>query len=217
MDHISEDELAVFAFDPAAVSADRGVEIQHHTATCTVCRMTFDFFAVTDDDLADGDVWEPVVGSATLDSLREYGTRIANEDREAKELLKSLLHAPAKVAWTNLATQRDFLTGGVVRRLNAHAHDRCASEPLDALTFADAAISVAESLADDTYPAKAIFELRGTAWKERANALIRLGEYSEAHESLNRATRIPRTNVEGPRNVHGLPGTRCGFLQAAAA
>lgn len=189
MDHIPESELAVFAFDPDAMPEPRRSVITRHTAECASCRSTLDFFAVAEDDLSDVDVWEPVMGSATHDALMSYAARIADEDREAEEVLKPLFDAPAKTAWMNLRTQRRFLSGGVARRLSAHAHSVCESEPLDALTFADAAISVAEALPDDTYPANAVCELRGTAWKERANAQRILGQCPEALESLLRAER----------------------------
>jgi tetratricopeptide (TPR) repeat protein len=189
MDHIPESELVVFAFDPDAMPEPLRSVITRHTAECATCRSTLDFFAVAEDDLSDVDVWEPVMGSATHEALMSYAARIAEEDREAEELLQPIFDAPAKAAWMNLHTQRRFLSGGVARRLSAHAHSVCESEPLDALTFADAAISVAEGLPDDTYPAKAIYELRGTAWKERANAQRFLGQYPEALESLLRAER----------------------------
>jgi len=189
MDHVPESELAIFAFDPDAMPEPRRSIIIRHTAECATCRTTLDFFAVAEDDLSDVDVWEPVIGSATHDALMSYAARIADEDREAEELLKPLFEAPAKAAWLNLHTQRRFLSGGVVRRLSAHAHTVCLSEPLDALTFADAAISIAEMLPDYTYPAKAIYDLRGTAWKERANAQLFLGQCPEALESLSRAER----------------------------
>jgi tetratricopeptide (TPR) repeat protein len=190
--HVPESELALFAFDPSAVSATRALEIQRHTASCAGCRETLDFFELAEGDLSDPDVWEPVTGSATRESLWAYAARIADEDREAEELLKPVLSAPAKTAWTDIATRKRFRTGGVVRRLNAHAHDICGSRPLDALIFAEAAISVAEALADNTYPAAAVYEMRGTAWKERANALIRLGRSIEALDSLVRAERAYR-------------------------
>jgi len=189
MDHIPESELAIFAFDPDAMPEPRRSMITRHTAECATCRTTLDFFAVAEDDLSDVDVWEPVIGSATREALMSYAARIADEDSEAEELLKPLFDAPAKAAWTNLHTQKRFLSGGVARRLTAHAHSVSNNEPLDALTFADAAISVAERLPDDTYPANAIYELRGTAWKERANAQRFLGQYPEALESLLRAER----------------------------
>jgi tetratricopeptide (TPR) repeat protein len=189
MDHIPESELAVFAFDPDAMPEPRRKDINRHTAECASCRATRDFFAVAEDDLSDVDVWEPVMGSATHDALMSYAARIAEEDREAEEVLQPLFAAPAQLAWLNLSTKRRFLSGGVARRLSAHAHSVVQNEPLEALTFADAAISVAEALPDDTYPAKAVYELRGTAWKERANAQGYLGQCSEALESLLRAER----------------------------
>jgi tetratricopeptide (TPR) repeat protein len=192
MDHIPESELAIFAFNPDAMPEPRRSVITRHTAECAKCRTTLDFFAVAEDDLSDVDVWEPVIGSATREALMSYAARIADEDSEAEEILKPLFDAPAKAAWTNIHTQKRFLTGGVVRRLSGHAHSICEDEPLDALTFADAAISVADALRDDTYPAKAVYELRGTAWKERANAQMLLGEFSEALDSLSRAERAYR-------------------------
>ncbi len=189
MDHIPENELAIFAFDPDAMPEPRRSVINRHTAECASCRSTLDFFAVAEDDLSDVDVWEPMMGSATREALMTYAARIADEDREAEELLQPLFDAPAQAAWLNLNTKRRFLSGGVARCLSAHAHSICQNEPLDALTFADAAISVAEALPDDNYPANAIYEVRGTAWKERANAQRFLGQFPEAIESLSRAER----------------------------
>jgi tetratricopeptide (TPR) repeat protein len=189
VDHIPEGELAIHAFHPNTVAAERRAQIEAHVAVCDSCRTTADFFAVAEGDLKDSDVWEASAGSATRDALFAYAARVAGEDAEADDLLKPLFAHPAKAAWTNLAAQKRFLTGGVVRRLTAHAHSICEDIPLDALTFADAAISVAEALADDLYPANAVYELRGTAWKERANASMLLGDCVDAHASLTRAER----------------------------
>lgn len=174
MEHISENELAVYAFSPDAVSAERRLAIERHAAECASCRAKLDFFCVAEEDLGDPDVWERAAGSATLDSLMSYADRIAEEDAEAEELLAPLFAAPGKAAWTNLPGQRRYRTGGVVRKLSAHAHEICQNEPLVALTYADQAVSLAEALPDEAYPAKAVYELRGTAWKERANALMLL-------------------------------------------
>lgn len=192
MDHIPEAELAIHAFHPDTVTAERRAQIEAHVAVCDSCRTTADFFAVAEGDLKDSDVWEASAGSATRDALFAYAARVAGEDAEADDLLKPLFAHPAKAAWTNLAAQRRFLTGGVVRRLTAHAHGICVDGPLNALTFADAAISVAEALPHDLYPANAIYEIRGTAWKERANALMLLGDFVDANESLTRAERAYR-------------------------
>lgn len=79
-----------------------------------------------------------------------------------------------------------------MRRVTAFAQDICQNRPLDALTFADAAITIAEALPDNVYPFNAVYELRGTAWKERANALLVKGDYPEALLSIAYAERAFR-------------------------
>jgi tetratricopeptide (TPR) repeat protein len=195
--HIPEGDLALYAFSPEAVPADRLPQVRRHIALCSECQATVDFFATAEEDLGDLDVWEPIVGSATYTSLMEYGARVAAEDQEAALLLEKFLESPANAAWTALATRRRFRTGGVVRKLCGHAHSLCESDPLAALTFADAAIGVSEVLPDDLYPARAVDQLRATSWKERANALMRLGQFPAALDSLDRAERLYR-RLPGP-------------------
>jgi len=185
-EHIANDELSLFAHDKLAFPRDRREEIESHIASCAECGASFDFYAVAEEDLGDLAVWQPIVGS-TAAAMSAYANQCAAEDREADELLKDIFEKPRKAALTNVRNQRKFHTGGVVRRLNARAHDVVASEPLEALIFADFAQVVADLLPDDIYPNKAVYELRGTAWKERANALLRLAKFDEALESLRRA------------------------------
>lgn len=192
MPHISEEELALYAFDQLMVAPSRRTDIEREIASCPSCRTTLDFMTVSDLELTDPALWEPLTGSPTLDALRELAARIAAEDEEAEELLAPLLAAPALTAWTDLATRRRFHSGGVVRKLIAQAASLHEREPLHALTFADAAISVAEVLPADLYPANAVYELRGTAWKERANALSYLGRFDEGLEACRRAERAYR-------------------------
>jgi len=187
VDHISEDELALYAFSAEEVSPERRMAIERHTAACASCRATRDFFAVAEEDLGDLDMWERIAGSATREALTAYAQRIAEEDEEAEELVKPLLDAPAKTARMNLLAQRRFRTGGVVRQLTNHAASIADSEPFAALTFADVAISIAEALPDDLYPARAVYEIRGRAWEKRGYAQYMLGEFKEAFESLAHA------------------------------
>jgi tetratricopeptide (TPR) repeat protein len=195
-EHLSEEELARYATDPESVPPDRRQAIEQEAAQCPTCRTSLDFFSVvTAEDLEDPQVWGADPETVPEDDpMLAYIRRIAEEDREADELLarEGLLESPMKTAWRNLQRDRRFLTGGVVRRLCAHANSICESEPLDALTFADAALSVAETLPDHAYPWNAVFELRGTAWKERANALLVRGEYPQALEALRHAERAYR-------------------------
>lgn len=192
-EHLSDAELARYATDPDSVPIERQRLIEQEAAHCPICRTSLDFFSVvTAEELANIELrdGEPTWRNQD-DAMRAHIERIAAEDREADELLeeKKLLESPTKTAWTNLPRDKRLLSGGIVRRLCAHANKIYESEALDALTFADAAISVAEALPDNTYPWNAVFELRGTAWKERANALKILGEYPAALEALKHAER----------------------------
>jgi tetratricopeptide (TPR) repeat protein len=192
--HLSDTELARFATDPEALPLERRQAIEREIGHCAICRTSVDFLSVLGAELLwDLESSEPERSS---DDEREdpnmaLARRIEVEDREADEVLarEKVFDSPAKTAWRNLQRDKRLLTGGVVRRLCAHANTIYESEPLDALTFADAAISVAETLPDNTYPRQAVFDLRGTAWKERANALMVLGEYPAAFDALTHAER----------------------------
>lgn len=183
--HISEPELALLASDPEAIAAERTREIHAHLARCADCTDTYDTFVATfagEDD-------EAFLASEGSAAAMEYGARVARENADADELLKEYFEKPEKVAYRNLALQRRFVHGGVVRRLAKRAFDVCAKEPLHALAFADAAIAVAEALPEDNYPPNTLHDLLGRAWKERANALNRLGEPTAALDALDHAAR----------------------------
>jgi len=212
-EHIDETELSLYAADSGAVPPERRAAIQRHTASCGECRARLDFFFILEEDLRDPGVWEPFTGSPALASLRACAEQIAIEDSEAEELLQRFIASPATLAATNLAVLgRRYVNGGVVRRLSTHAHEVCESEPLDALIFAEAAVTIAELLPEDTYPAKAVFELRGTAWKECANAQMVLGQFPDALESLNRAERAYRKLASPALGLSIVALVRAGVL-----
>lgn len=220
-EHIAHAELSLFAHDKLAVGRERREEIESHVANCAECGATFDFYAVAEEDLGDLAVWQPIVGS-TAAAMSAYASQCEAEDREADDLLKDIFGKPRKAAMTNVRNQRKFHTGGVVRRLNARAHAVVASEPLEALIFADMAQVVADLLPDDIYPNNAVYELRGTAAKERANALLRLAEFDEALEALERAERAyehlrsPGYGLGTVELVRGAVYYERGQLQEAA-
>jgi tetratricopeptide (TPR) repeat protein len=218
VNHIPEGELALYAAQPDAMGGGRRTEIEAHLAECAECQEAHDFFVIRDDDLgndlAESDTWELLVGSATHTSLMEYGARVAQEDRDAEVLLQPYLESPITAAWTTLVAKWRFRTGGVVRKLCTAAHSVYESKPLVALTFADAAISVAEALPDDLYPALAVYRLRGTAWKERANAQMILGQFPQALESLDRAERAYRKTPHNGLGLSIVALVRAGVLYA---
>jgi tetratricopeptide (TPR) repeat protein len=185
--HIPHPELSLFAHDKRAVERERGEQIERHIAHCAECGAAFDFYSVSEEnDLIGLAVSQPIVGS-TFAAMSAYANKCAAEDAEADELLKDYFEKPRKAAVLNVRSQRKFHTGGVVRRLNAKAHQLYPNNALEALIFADLAQAVADLLPDDLYPNNAVYELRGTAWKERANALVRLAEFDDALDALRQA------------------------------
>lgn len=191
--HLSDAELARYAADPDSFPAQRRQFIEEESASCAICRTSLDFFSVMSaEELADAELWEePERTWSDDDPMKALAERVAAEDRAADEVLaeRKLLSSPARTAFMDVHRDKRLMSGGVVRRLTAHANRIYEDEPLDAVTFADAAVVIAESLPDDTYQRKAIFELRGAAWKERANALRVAGEFPAALEALTHAER----------------------------
>jgi tetratricopeptide (TPR) repeat protein len=185
MAHLTEEELAGYAFDPDAVPNRQ--EIEAHVADCPQCSSSLTFIRSVDDGLADPDAWAMADPheDGKREEMRERAAQTAAEDEEAAELLADLLGNPARTIWADLGSHERFRTAGVARRLIGAANDACEREPLEALTFADAAIDVAERV--EHYSAPVLHDLRGTAWKERANALRLLGQYDAALEALKHA------------------------------
>jgi tetratricopeptide (TPR) repeat protein len=195
--HIPAAELALYASDPDTIAADRTLEIHAHLGRCMDCADTYDTFVATfagEDD-------ETFLAS---DATAAYGRRVEEENRDADALLENYFAKPEKAAWHNLAAQRKYRHGGVVRRLVQRAFELRLREPLDALTFADTAIAVAEAIPEDAYPRNAVHDLRGQAWKERANALNQLGKPAAALDALDHAERAYKrlaSNALGLGNV----------------
>lgn len=209
--HISDAELAQFAIDPDSLPAEHRQAIEQEVSECAECRTSVDFFSVISaEDLLE---LEPATPSDD-DPMLAYLRRIAEEDEEADEVIaqEGLFASPMKTAWMNLERNKRMLNGGVVRRLVAHAHSICEDGPRPALTFADAAIWIAEVLPDDTYPWKAIFELRGAAWKERANALLVAGELPLALDALTNAERAYRQLTFGAVGLSSVALVRASVL-----
>lgn len=214
--HLSDDELARFATDPESLSAERRRMIEPEIAACAICRTAVDFFAVvTTEDLDGVELRDPQPAwQAEDDRMRAYVARIAAEDADADQVLaeRKLLSSPTKTAFTNVQRDKRLMTGGVARRLIAHANAIHENQPLEAVTFADTAIVIAETLPDDTYPWNAVFELRGAAWTERARALLVAGEFIGASEALRHAERAYNRLQSAGFGLSNVALLRAGIL-----
>ncbi|HWW61155.1 MAG TPA: hypothetical protein VN181_07300 [Thermoanaerobaculia bacterium] len=165
--------------------------VERHLEACTECRRTLEFVRSIDDGLRDDFTWafsDDLTASTTRLVLRDFAQQMEREDADADRLVGPLLEGAEQLAAGGLTRDRRFRTGGVVRllcRATREARDRDAAF---ALAIADVAVSIAEVLEPRGNPgAEAVWELRGTAWKERANALRALGRRRDALDAVDAA------------------------------
>lgn len=200
VEHPGEDLLTTYSIDPALVP-DRA-ELEVHLRTCTACEAQLAEIRAFEALLADDASWpseeDPDVAPA---ALREIAVRTRREDEEAEELLRPFLEGPAPAfVWADLPSRPRYYTAGVVRRLAAAADKMSYTNPRHALNLAETAIGVAGMLSTAVYAQEELAACNGIAWKQRANALRRLGRYTDAREALDRAERsyrqLPRPELD---------------------
>src|SRR6266542_4153901 len=192
-EHIPDEILIDYADDPESVPDRAAVET--HLASCAVCWTRVDDFRALGSAMQDEETWwaaDQIAGAEGLRALREFTARLADEDAEATRLLERLLDSQYRFTYANIARKRRFRTGGVVRLLSQAARSELLREPRFALVLAETAGVIAEALPDDYYPAAAVNDLRGTAWKEYATACRYLGDFEGGFNALDRAERAYR-------------------------
>lgn len=195
MEHPSDELLSAYALDPI-LAAERTV-LEEHLADCGECRQRLSEIRAFEQQLANDLVWD----DERADELRRIADQTAREDAEAEALLADLLEGPPEAfVWANLPEKPRYYTGGVVRKLSSAAYEAIYTAPLHALNIAEASATIAGMLREEMYPATLLASWRGTAWKQCANALVRLGKFSSAFDALDRAEReyklLPRPEFD---------------------
>lgn len=186
MAHVTEEQLIRFALDRALADDAEGIE--RHLVECAECREVLASIRMFDDALRDPESWAEAADSPGFEELRRLAENVATEDAEARQLLAEFDDAPAALfAWADLPSNPEYHTGGIVRALCKRANGMCERDPRYALVLAEAAIAIAAELLPSLYPAAALHEWRGEAWKEQANALRHLGRFEEAWAALDQA------------------------------
>ena len=191
--HLADEILAAFADHPESVR-DRAA-VERHLSGCTVCRAAVTELRVIAEAMREDETWwlaGEIAEGAGPRALREFVERRELEDAEAERLLRPVLASPYRFGYANVARRKRYHTGGVVRLLCKTAWSECPRSPRFARTLAETACVIAEALPDDYYPAAAVNELRGTAWKEYSTACRYLAEYDAAYDALARAERAYR-------------------------
>ena len=212
-EHVGEEVLAAYAEDPESVGDRAGVE--KHLAACAVCRTTADDLRAVMDAMRDEETWwvagELVDGEGQR-AIREFVERLEAEDAQAQRMLEPILGSQYLFTKANITRRRRFHTGGVVRRLCEGAWEECQRDPRFASVLAETAAAIAEGLPDDYYPAKAVNELRGRAWKEYSTACRYRGDFPGGFDALARAERAYRRLIDPDVHLAAVELARAALL-----
>ncbi len=211
-DHPSDELLVIFSEDPTALpSRDAIVE---HLSDCLECRQQVADYRAIEAALREKETWSIAADREEESAQEEVAleARIAREDADAERILRPFLETPYRFAASNVPQKKRFHTGGVVRLLCRTAYDECDREPLFAIYLAEAATFIAEALPDNYYPAEAVNDFRGMAWKEYSTACRYVGRFDEGLEALQRAERAYRRLPFPTPGVSSVSLGRAGVL-----
>jgi len=123
--------------------------------------------------------------------------RLESERSETMDVAARLRDTPQS-EWPRLAESKALRNNAALEQLSNEVRKRLERNPAEALSIANLAASIAESISD-TYPPLVIAQIRSTALRDRANALRYLGKLDEAYDAIETAE--SRLN-EFPAAVH---------------
>ena len=136
-----------------------------HIASCRTCRDRF---------TADNVVNFGADHHREPERMREFletARRLERERAGVEETMARLLRATPPAEWSTLAAAPELQNSAAVEQLIEEVRKRVERTPADALTLANVATTIAESLPAPSYPAVVPAQLRAGAWKEKANTL----------------------------------------------
>jgi len=152
-----------------------------HIASCHTCRDRF-----TADNVVNlnGDRQrEPERMREFLETAR----RLERERDGVEDVVARLLRSTPVSEWSSLADERELHSSAAVEQLIEEVRKRAEKIPLEALTLADVATIISETLPTNSYPPVVLAQLRASAWKERAQALRYLGRVDDALAAIETA------------------------------
>lgn len=162
-----------------------------HLVDCPECRSAVEQYRTMlcsfDDESTWGAPLDETPNADTVANLRAFVDRMQREDAEAEPLVAELLAGPREEWMPRLIADSKYRTAGVVRKLIAEARRAIDRMPPDAAEIARMASEVGDNLDTDSYPPGTVQQLRGSAYREAAFALLYVGEVdkslSAAHAS----------------------------------
>jgi tetratricopeptide (TPR) repeat protein len=117
----------------------------------------------------------------------ETARRLERERAGVEETVARLLRATPPAEWSTLSEAEELRSSAAVEQLIEEVRKRAERTPIDALTLAEVATTIAESLPANSYPAVVLAQLQATAWKERAHALRYLSRLQDALVAIETA------------------------------
>lgn len=174
--------------------------LEVHMTRCHACSTLFNSYREFTAALNDPSLWqqEPMSVASTDSNTKKavgfvqllvLGQRSQEEEEDAKQLLPLLLDSGDCEIWKiRAATTSQLRTLGIVKALCEESKTTRDHKPARALELAMLATEIADQLSADNYPQPTLNQIRGVAWKERANALRYLGRYKEALSDLDVAS-----------------------------
>lgn len=113
--------------------------------------------------------------------------RLRAERETSAAAVTRALRETEKERWPSLATREELRTSGAGEALSKEVDARLDHAPDEALVLAEVETAIAEGLAEGSYPAIVLAQLRAHAWKDFGQALTYLAKYEDALRALDRA------------------------------
>jgi tetratricopeptide (TPR) repeat protein len=117
----------------------------------------------------------------------ETARKLRYERETAAELVTRLLRDTPRGQWLSLAKRAELQNAGALEHLSKEVDRRLDRDPQEALTIAQLATKLVETLPRGAYPGVTLAQLRCHAWKDLGQALSFLGRYDEALAALEKA------------------------------
>lgn len=125
--------------------------------------------------------------STRVAEFAEIARKFRQERAVSEDIVSSALRNTPRKAWPRMCERGDLRTSGALERLGQEIDRRLDTNPREALTIAELTTSIADALAQGSYPAIMLAQLRAHAWRDRGRTLSYLGRYDDALRALDRA------------------------------
>jgi tetratricopeptide (TPR) repeat protein len=149
-----------------------------HLAECPSCRQRFS------ENVLPFDAARRREGARAFAAAADQMER--ERERSSSVVEKQFRQTPIE-EWPSLAESAALRNNAALEQMSDEVRKRLERRPAEALSIANLAASIAESLSANSYPPSVMAQIRSTALRDRANALRYLGRLEEAYDSIETA------------------------------